>query len=98
MSTTRKLRPGYRQAGGATWVNQGWRTARIDPETGDLESMWVYSDLLSDHRTGLAEDERAWDGTVLAVEKVNASRTGWERTGTLVKKAGKVTYHREPKP
>jgi hypothetical protein len=90
--STRKLRQGYRHPGGASWADQGWRTARLDRD-GDLASMWRYSDTLADHRADLMTETEP-DGTVLAVERVNQARTGWERTGTLTKLKGKVVYRR----
>jgi hypothetical protein len=89
---TRRLRKGYGHPGGARWTDQGWRTARLDRD-GDIASMWRYSDTLADHRADLGTEP---DGTVLAVERVNQARTGWERTGTLTKQRGKVVYRRAP--
>jgi hypothetical protein len=88
---TRRLRQGYGHPGGARWVDEGWRTAPIDPETGDIEGFWVYAGTLSDHRLDMAGRP---EGTMLAVERVDESRTGWERTGTLAKVNDKVVYQR----
>jgi hypothetical protein len=87
---TRRLRKGYGHPGGARWMDQGWRTARLDRD-GDIASMWHYSDTLADHREDLLTEP---EGTVLAVERVDQSRTGWERTGTLVKLKDRVVYKR----
>lgn len=87
---TRKLRKGYGHPGGARWVDEGWRTARLD-KTGDIISMWHYAPTLTDHRLDLMTE---FEGTRWAVEKVNEPRTGWERTGTLVKLHGRVVYKR----